>query len=44
MEKLLSADALRRNGGNHRETARELGINPGTVLREVKVLKPARSG
>jgi PAS domain S-box-containing protein len=46
MEKLLIMDALRRNGGNHRKAARELGINPSTLFRKLKALKlaPAADG
>ena len=44
MEKLLITDALRRNDGNHRKAARELGINPSTLFRKVKALKVARGG
>ena len=44
MEKLLIADALRRNKGNHRKAARELGINPSTLFRKVKALKLAKVG
>ena len=43
MEKLLITDALRRNGGNHQKAAKELGINPSTLFRKLKVLKMARS-
>ena len=43
MEKLLIKDALRRNGGNHQKAAKELGINPSTLFRKLKVLKVARS-
>ena len=43
MEKLLIADALRRNGGNHQKAAKELGINPSTLFRKLKVLKLGRS-
>ena len=43
MEKLLITDALRRNGGNHQKAAKELGINPSTLFRKVKVLKLGKS-
>jgi transcriptional regulator with PAS, ATPase and Fis domain len=36
MERLLIADALRRNGGNRRAAARQLGIDPSTLFRKVK--------
>jgi PAS domain S-box-containing protein len=39
MEKLLISDALRRNGGNRKKAARELGINPSTLFRKLKELK-----
>ena len=39
MEKVLIADALRRNGGNRHKAAKELGINPSTLFRKLKVLK-----
>jgi len=39
MEKVLITDALRRNGGNHRKAAQELGINPTTLFRKLKTLK-----
>lgn len=41
MEKWLLADALRRNNGNRRKAAKELGINPSTLFRKLKVLKLA---
>ena len=41
MEKLLVTDALRRNGGNRRKAAKELGINPSTLFRKLKTLKLA---
>ncbi|MHC1763708.1 MAG: sigma-54 interaction domain-containing protein [Verrucomicrobiia bacterium] len=41
MEKLLLADALRRNKGNRRKAAKELGINPSTLFRKLKGLKMA---
>jgi len=44
MEKLLITDALRRNGGNHQKAAKELGINPSTLFRKLKVLKLAKNG
>jgi transcriptional regulator with PAS, ATPase and Fis domain len=43
MEKLLITDALRRNDGNHQKAAKELGINPSTLFRKVKVLQGATS-
>ena len=43
MEKLLITDALRRNGGNRRKAAKELGINPSTLFRKFKTLKLAPS-
>ena len=39
-----STDALRRNGGNHQKAAKELGINPSTLFRKVKILKGASGG
>jgi transcriptional regulator with PAS, ATPase and Fis domain len=42
MEKLLVTDALRRNGGNHQKAAKELGINPSTLFRKLKLLKLAK--
>jgi len=39
MEKLLSTDALRRNGGNRRKAAAELGIDTSTLFRKLKALK-----
>ena len=39
MEKLLIADALRRNGDNRKKAAKELGINPSTLFRKLKELK-----
>ena len=42
MEKLLITDALRRNGGNRRKAAKELGINPSTLFRKLKTLKLTR--
>jgi transcriptional regulator with PAS, ATPase and Fis domain len=44
MEKLLISDALRRSGGNRREAARELGINPSTLFRKIKALKAEKAG
>ena len=38
-EKLLIADALRRNGQNRNKAAKELGINPSTLFRKLKILK-----
>jgi len=39
MERLVISDALRRNGGNRRKAAKELGINPSTLFRKLKTLK-----
>ncbi len=36
MERLLILDALRRNGGNRKEAARQLGIHPSTLFRKAK--------
>ena len=41
MEKLLIADALRRNDGNRQKAAKELGINPSTLFRKLRILKIA---
>ncbi len=38
MERLLIADALRRNDGNRAAAARQLGINPSTLFRKIKSL------
>lgn len=38
MERLLIADALRRNDGNRTAAARQLGINPSTLFRKLKSL------
>lgn len=37
-EKLLIAEALRRNGGNRKRTAGELGIDVSTLFRKIKLL------
>jgi transcriptional regulator with PAS, ATPase and Fis domain len=39
MEKLLISDALRRNEGNRRKAASQLGINPSTLFRKLKALQ-----
>lgn len=39
MERLLIVDALRRSKGNRQKAARELGINPSTLFRKLKMLK-----
>ena len=39
MEKLLIRDALRRNDGNCKKAARQLGINPSTLFRKLKALR-----
>lgn len=39
MEKVLISDALRRNRGNRKQAAKELGINPSTLFRKLKALK-----
>ena len=39
MEKLLITEALRRNEGNRRKAAKEMGINPSTLFRKLKALK-----
>lgn len=44
VERLLIADALRRNNGNRQKAARELGINPSTLFRKLKTLKPGALG
>jgi transcriptional regulator with PAS, ATPase and Fis domain len=38
MEKALIVKALRRNGGNRKNTARTLGINVSTLYRKIKKL------
>jgi DNA-binding NtrC family response regulator len=38
MEKLLIREALRRHKGNRTKAARQLGINPSTLYRKMKVL------
>ena len=38
MEKILIADALRRNDGNRAAAARELGIHKSTLFRKIKSL------
>lgn len=38
VEKLLIAEALRRNGGNRKRTAGELGIDVSTLFRKIKQL------
>lgn len=38
LESLHIADALRRNGGNRRASAKELGIDPSTLYRKMKDL------
>ena len=37
-EKLHIIDAIRRNGGNRTDAAKELGINPSTLFRKIKSL------
>jgi PAS domain S-box-containing protein len=39
VERLLIADALRRNNGNRQKAAKELGINPSTLFRKLKTLR-----
>lgn len=39
MERVLMEDALRRNHGNCRKAAEELGINPSTLFRKLKALE-----
>jgi len=39
MERLLIAEALRRQQGNRRKAARDLGIDPSTLFRKLKSLK-----
>ncbi len=43
MEKVLISDALRRNQGNRKHAAKELGINASTLFRKLKALKLART-
>jgi transcriptional regulator with PAS, ATPase and Fis domain len=38
IEKLFITEALHRNGGNRKTTARELGINASTLYRKIKDL------
>jgi transcriptional regulator with PAS, ATPase and Fis domain len=38
MEKLMIREALRRHKGNRTKAARQLGINPSTLFRKMKVL------
>ncbi|MFW6066616.1 MAG: helix-turn-helix domain-containing protein, partial [Planctomycetota bacterium] len=38
MERVLIADAVRRQGGNRSAAAKELGIDPSTLFRKVKTL------
>ena len=38
MERFLIANALQRNGGNRTAAARQLGINPSTLFRKLKLL------
>jgi transcriptional regulator with PAS, ATPase and Fis domain len=38
MEKILIADALRRNNGNRAAAARELGIHKSTLFRKIRAL------
>jgi PAS domain S-box-containing protein len=47
MESLHIADALRRNAGNRKAAAEELGINPSTLFRKIRDLgieTPAKDG
>jgi PAS domain S-box-containing protein len=47
MEAVLIADALRRNDGNRKATAEELGIHPATLRRKIRRLAidvPAHDG
>lgn len=39
MEKLMIEQALRRNNGNKKQAAKELGIDPSTLFRKIKSLK-----
>jgi transcriptional regulator with PAS, ATPase and Fis domain len=39
MEKLLISEALRRHKGSRSKAAKQLGINPSTLYRKMKVLK-----
>ena len=41
MEKLLVTDALRRNRGNRKKAAKELGIDPSTLFRRLRALELA---
>ena len=38
VEALLIGDAVRRHGGNRAAAAKELGINPSTLFRKIKLL------
>jgi DNA-binding NtrC family response regulator len=38
IEALHISDALRRNGGNRKAAAEELGIHPSTLLRKIRTL------
>ena len=38
MESLHIADALRRNAGNRKAAAEELGIHPSTLFRKIRDL------
>ena len=38
MEQLMITEALRRNDGNRKQTAQDLGINPSTLYRKIKTL------
>jgi transcriptional regulator with PAS, ATPase and Fis domain len=38
MEQLMITEALRRNVGNRKQTAQDLGINPSTLYRKIKTL------
>ena len=38
MERFLIANALQRHGGNRTAAARQLGINPSTLFRKLKLL------
>ena len=38
LEAMHIADAIRRNGGNRKAAANELGINPSTLFRKIKSL------
>jgi PAS domain S-box-containing protein len=39
MEKLLISEALRRHQGSRNKAARQLGVNPSTLYRKLKMLK-----